>query len=379
VRGRFGIYGGQYVPETLMSPLAELEAAWTAARSDPGYAAELERHRRTFIGRPTPLYFAERLSAEHGNRIHLKREDLCHTGAHKVNNALGQALLAIRMGKRRIIAETGAGQHGVATATLCARFGLDCTVYMGREDMRRQAVNVQRMRLLGAEVVEVTAGTMTLKDATSEAIRDWVTNVRTTHYIIGSAVGPHPYPEMVRDLQRVIGDEARAQYLAAEGRLPEVVVACVGGGSNAIGIFTAFTGDEDVRLVGVEAGGSGVAGGKHAASLVAGRPGVLHGALSYLLQDADGQVLPTHSVSAGLDYPGVGPEHSFLRDAERAEYVAVEDGQAVAALRLCTRLEGILPALEPAHALHHAGTLPGRVLVCLSGRGDKDLDNLAAD
>ena len=379
MKGRFGIYGGQDVPETLMSPLAELEVAWMAAKSDPGYAAELERHRRTFIGRPTPLYFAERLSAEHGNRIHLKREDLCHTGAHKVNNALGQALLAIRMGKRRIIAETGAGQHGVATATLCARFGLDCTVYMGREDMRRQAVNVQRMRLLGAEVVEVTAGTMTLKDATSEAIRDWVTNVRSTHYIIGSAVGPHPYPEMVRDLQRVIGDEARAQYLAAEGRLPEVVVACVGGGSNAIGIFTAFTGDEDVRLVGVEAGGSGVAGGKHAASLVAGRPGVLHGALSYLLQDADGQVLPTHSISAGLDYPGVGPEHSFLRDAERAEYVAVEDAEAVAALRLCTRLEGILPALEPSHALHHAGTLPGRVLVCLSGRGDKDLDNLAPD
>ena len=379
MKGRFGIYGGQYVPETLMSPLAELEVAWTAAKADPGYAAELERHRRTFIGRPTPLYFAERLSAEHGNRIHLKREDLCHTGAHKVNNALGQALLAIRMGKRRIIAETGAGQHGVATATLCARFGLDCTVYMGREDMRRQAVNVQRMRLLGAEVVEVTAGTMTLKDATSEAIRDWVTNVRTTHYIIGSAVGPHPYPEMVRDLQRVIGDEARAQYLAAEGRLPEVVVACVGGGSNAIGIFTAFTGDEEVHLVGVEAGGSGLASGRHAASLVAGRPGVLHGALSYLLQDADGQVLPTHSISAGLDYPGVGPEHSFLRDAERAEYVAVEDGQAVAALRLCTRLEGILPALEPSHALHFAGTLPGRVLVCLSGRGDKDLDNLAAD
>ena len=377
MRGRFGIYGGQYVPETLMSPLAELEAAWIAARDDPAYSAELERHRQSFIGRPTPLYFAERLSAEHGNRIHLKREDLCHTGAHKVNNALGQALLAIRMGKRRIIAETGAGQHGVATATLCARFGLDCTVYMGREDMRRQAVNVQRMRLLGAEVVEVTAGTMTLKDATSEAIRDWVTNVRTTHYIIGSAVGPHPYPEMVRDLQRVIGDEARAQYLAAEGQLPEVVVACVGGGSNAIGIFTAFVGDEDVRLVGVEAGGSGVAGGRHAASLVAGRPGVLHGALSYLLQDGDGQVLPTHSISAGLDYPGVGPEHSFLRDAERAEYLAVEDGQAVAALRLCTRLEGILPALEPSHALHVAGTLPGRVLVCLSGRGDKDLDNLA--
>jgi len=380
MKGRFGIYGGQYVPETLMSPLAELEAAWNEAKADPGFVADLERHRKTFIGRPTPLYFAERLSAHHGNRIHLKREDLCHTGAHKVNNALGQALLAVRMGKLRIIAETGAGQHGVAVATLCARFGLDCTVYMGREDMRRQAVNVQRMRLLGAEVREVTAGTMTLKDATSEAIRDWVTNVRTTHYIIGSAVGPHPYPEMVRDLQRVIGDEARAQYLAAEGRLPEVVVACVGGGSNAIGVFTAFVGDEDVRLVGVEAGGSGVASGKHAASLVAGRPGVLHGALSYLLQDADGQVLPTHSISAGLDYPGVGPEHSFLRDAERAEYHAVDDAEAVAALRLCTRLEGILPALEPSHALHFAGSLQGaRVLVCLSGRGDKDLDNLASD
>jgi tryptophan synthase beta chain len=380
MKGRFGIYGGQYVPETLMSPLAELEAAWNEAKVDQSFTAELERHRKTFIGRPTPLYFAERLSAHHRNRIHLKREDLCHTGAHKVNNALGQALLAVRMGKRRIIAETGAGQHGVAVATLCARFGLDCTVYMGREDMRRQAVNVQRMGLLGAEVREVTAGTMTLKDATSEAIRDWVTNVRTTHYIIGSAVGPHPYPEMVRDLQRVIGDEARAQYLAAEGRLPEVVVACVGGGSNAIGMFTAFLGDEEVRLVGVEAGGSGVATGRHAASLAAGRPGVLHGALSYLLQDADGQVLPTHSISAGLDYPGVGPEHSFLRDAERAEYHPVDDREAVAALRLCTRLEGILPALEPSHALHFAGSLGGaRVLVCLSGRGDKDMDNLAPD
>jgi tryptophan synthase beta chain len=379
VKGRFGIYGGQYVPETLMSPLAELETAWNEAKSDPAFIGELERHRKTFIGRPTPLYFAERLSAHHGNRIHLKREDLCHTGAHKVNNALGQALLAVRMGKRRIIAETGAGQHGVAVATLCARFGLDCTVYMGREDMRRQAVNVQRMRLLGAEVREVTAGMMTLKDATSEAIRDWVTNVLDTHYIIGSAVGPHPYPEMVRDLQRVIGDEAREQYLEAEGRLPEAVVACVGGGSNAIGVFTAFVGDEDVRLVGVEAGGSGVATGKHAASLVAGRPGVLHGALSYLLQDADGQVLPTHSISAGLDYPGVGPEHAFLRDSERAEYHAVDDAEAVAALRLCTRLEGILPALEPSHALCFAGTLEGRVLVCLSGRGDKDMDNLAPD
>jgi tryptophan synthase beta chain len=378
-KGRFGIYGGQYVPETLMSPLAELEQAWAEARADPAFQAEMERHRRDFIGRPTPLYFAERLSEHHGNRLHLKREDLCHTGAHKVNNALGQALLALRMGKRRVIAETGAGQHGVATATLCARFGLECAVYMGREDMRRQAVNVQRMRLLGADVREVTAGTMTLKDATSEAIRDWVTNVRTTHYIIGSAVGPHPYPSMVRDLQRVIGDEARAQYLAAEGRLPDTVLACVGGGSNAIGMFTAFIADEEVRLVGVEAGGSGIAGGHHAASLAAGRPGVLHGALSYLLQDADGQVLPTQSISAGLDYPGVGPEHSFLRDAERAEYIPVDDADAVAALRLCTKLEGILPALEPSHALHVAGGLPGRVLLCLSGRGDKDLDTLEQD
>ncbi len=376
MKGRFGVYGGQYVPETLMSPLAELETAWLEAKLDPGFQALLDGHRRDFIGRPTPLYFAERLSQKHGNRIHLKREDLCHTGAHKVNNALGQALLAQRMGKRRIIAETGAGMHGVATATLCARLDLDCTVYMGREDMRRQAVNVKRMRLLGAEVREVTSGTMTLKDATSEAIRDWVTNIATTHYIIGSAVGPHPYPEMVRDLQRVIGDEARAQYLEAEGRLPEVIVACVGGGSNAIGIFTAFLGDEEVRLIGAEAGGGGVASGLHAATLAAGRPGVLHGALSYLLQDENGQVMPTHSISAGLDYPGVGPEHSYLRDAERAEYRAVEDAEAVAALRLCTRLEGILPALEPAHALHVAGTLEGRVLVCLSGRGDKDMDNL---
>jgi len=379
MKGRFGPYGGQYVPETLMSPLAELEAAWIAARDDPAFQADLRHHQDSFIGRPTPLYFAERLSARHGNRIHLKREDLCHTGAHKVNNALGQALLAVRMGKRRIIAETGAGQHGVAVATLCARFDLECTVYMGREDMRRQAPNVQRMKLLGAQVREVTAGTMTLKDATSEAIRDWVTNVRDTHYIIGSAVGPHPYPEMVRDLQRVIGDEARAQYLAAEGVLPDAVVACVGGGSNAIGMFTAFVGDEGVRLIGVEAGGDGVATGRHAASLVAGRPGVLHGALSYLLQDADGQVTPTHSISAGLDYPGVGPEHAFLRDAERAEYFAVDDAQAVAALKLCTRLEGILPALEPSHALHYAGGLDGRVLVCLSGRGDKDMGNVPAD
>ena len=376
---RYGVYGGRYVPETLVSPLDELEAAWRSARADPAFQAELELQRRDFVGRPTPLYFAERLSAHFGQaRVHLKREDLCHTGAHKLNNALGQALLARRMGKQRIIAETGAGQHGVATATVGARFGFECTVYMGTEDMRRQAVNVERMRMLGAEVREVTAGTRTLKDATSEAIRDWVTNVRTTHYIIGSAVGPHPYPEMVRDLQRVIGDEARAQYLEAEGRLPEVVVACVGGGSNAIGIFTAFLDDENVRLLGVEAGGAGLDGGRHAASLVAGRPGVLHGSLSYLLQDADGQVLPTHSISAGLDYPGVGPEHSLLRDLERAEYLAVTDREALEAFQLCTRLEGILPALEPAHALAAAARLEGRVLLCLSGRGDKDLATVLA-
>jgi tryptophan synthase beta chain len=384
VKGRFGPYGGQYVPETLMSALEELEGAWRSSWADPEFQLELKAQQRALVGRPTPLYAAERLS-EHfaGARIHLKREDLCHTGAHKLNNALGQALLARRMGKRRIIAETGAGQHGVATATVCARFGFECTVYMGTEDMRRQAVNVQRMRLLGAEVREVSAGTATLKDATSEAIRDWVSSAGETHYIIGSAVGPHPYPEMVRDLQRVIGDEARDQYLAAEGRLPDVVLACVGGGSNAIGMFTAFLGDQDVELVGVEAGGSGVASGRHAASLVGGRPGVLHGAFTYLLQDGDGQVLPTHSISAGLDYPGVGPEHALLRDLERAEYVAVTDAEAVAAFKLCTRLEGIMPALEPSHALHQAGLLAGelgldgRILVCLSGRGDKDMDSVA--
>jgi tryptophan synthase beta chain len=383
MKGRFGPYGGQYVPETLMSALEELEGAWREAWADPEYQLELKAQQHAFVGRPTPLYSAERLSAHFGGaRIHLKREDLCHTGAHKLNNALGQALLARRMGKRRIIAETGAGQHGVAAATVCARFGFECVVYMGREDMRRQALNVRRMELLGAEVREVVAGTATLKDATSEAIRDWVTNVGQTHYVIGSAVGPHPYPEMVRDLQRVIGDEARDQYLAAEGRLPDAVVACVGGGSNSIGIFTAFIGDLDVSLVGVEAAGSGLMGGRHAASLVGGRPGVLHGSYSYLLQDADGQVLPTHSISAGLDYPGVGPEHALLRDLERAAYVAVGDADAVAAFKLCSRLEGILPALEPAHALHYAGALAGelgpdgRILVCLSGRGDKDMDSV---
>ena len=381
--GRFGAYGGQYVPETLMGALEELEDVWHEAKADTQFQLELAGHRRAFVGRPTPLYSATRLGAHFGGaHIHFKREDLCHTGAHKLNNAVGQALLALRMGKTRIIAETGAGQHGVAVATVCARFGFECVVYMGTEDMRRQSMNVRRMKLLGAEVVEVTAGSKTLKDATSEAIRDWVTNVRTTHYIIGSVVGPHPYPEMVRDLQRVIGDEAREQYLSVDGKLPDVVIACVGGGSNAIGMFTAFLEDKDVALVGVEAAGAGVRSGKTAASLVAGRPGVLHGSYSYLLQDGDGQVLPTHSVSAGLDYPGVGPEHAFLHDSKRVEYVAVTDKDAIAAFKLCTKLEGIMPALEPAHALHHAGVMArqfgpgGRILVCLSGRGDKDMDSV---
>ncbi len=383
VRGRFGAYGGQYVPETLMTALDELEGVWHEAKADAQFQLELAGHRHAFIGRPTPLYSATRLGAHFGGaHIHLKREDLCHTGAHKLNNAVGQALLAVRMGKPRVIAETGAGQHGVAVATVAARFGLECAIYMGTEDMRRQSMNVRRMKLLGAEVREVATGTKTLKDATSEAIRDWVTNVGTTHYIIGSVVGPHPYPEMVRDLQRVIGDEARDQYLSVDGKLPDVVVACVGGGSNAIGIFTAFLDDKDVSLVGVEAAGSGIKTGKHAASLVAGRPGVLHGSFSYLLQDGDGQVLNTHSISAGLDYPGVGPEHSFLRDLERVDYVAVSDKDAVAAFKLCTRLEGIMPALEPSHALHQAGLIArelgpgGRILVCLSGRGDKDMDSV---
>ena len=383
--GRFGAYGGRYVPETLVSALDELEEAWSQASSDPAFAAELALQQRDFVGRPTPLYRASRLTEHHrGATIFLKREDLCHTGAHKLNNALGQALLALRMGKRRIIAETGAGQHGVAAATVCARFGLECVVYMGQEDMRRQALNVRRMKLLGAEVRAVTSGTATLKDATSEAIRDWVTNVRETHYIIGSAVGPHPYPGLVKELQRVIGVEARAQMLSTTGRLPEVVVACVGGGSNAIGIFSAFVADAEVRLVGVEAAGRGLSSGLHAASLSAGRPGVLHGSFSYLLQDGDGQVLSTHSVSAGLDYPGVGPEHSYLRDSERAEYVNADDAEAVAAFKLCTRLEGIMPALESSHALHQAGIEAARmeadaaVLVCLSGRGDKDMDSVEA-
>ncbi|MCG8917245.1 tryptophan synthase subunit beta [Actinokineospora sp. PR83] len=384
IESRFGRFGGRYVPETLMAALDELDAVWSVAREDPEFWLVLHGHQDGFVGRPTPLYFAERLTEHHGGaRIHFKREDLCHTGAHKLNNALGQVLLAIRMGKRRIIAETGAGQHGVATATVCARFGLPCVVYMGAEDARRQEVNVRRMRMLGAEVRPVDSGSATLKDATSEAIRDWVTNVGDTHYVIGSAVGPAPYPALVRDLQRVIGDEAREQYLRAERVLPDAVVACVGGGSNAIGMFSAFVGDTAVDLVGVEAGGRGVSGVEHAAATVAGSAGVLHGSMSRVLQDRTGLIRSTHSVAAGLDYPGVGPEHAMLAETGRARYVAVDDADAVAAFRRCTALEGIMPALETAHALHHVGDLArelgpgGRVLVCFSGRGDKDMHSVA--
>jgi tryptophan synthase beta chain len=359
----YGQYGGRYVPETLIPALDELDAGWRAANDDPTFHAELDRLGRTYAGRPTPLTLAERFAP--GKRVYLKREDLLHTGAHKLNNALGQAVLARRLGKRRIVAETGAGQHGVAAATVCARFGFECVVYMGSEDMRRQRPNVDRVRLLGAEVVPVEFGTRTLKEATSEAIRDWITNVETTHYLIGSCVGPAPYPELVRELQAVIGREARAQLLEAEERLPEAVVACVGGGSNAIGIFAGFIEDQ-VRLVGVEA--------DSAASLATGRPAVLHGARSSVLADADGQVLDAHSISAGLDYPGVGPEHAFLRDTGRAEYVRATDEEALDAFRRLARTEGIIPALEPAHALAHAAKLDEElVLVCLSGRGDKDL------
>jgi tryptophan synthase beta chain len=382
VEHRFGRYGGQYVPETLMPALAELEEAWVAARDDPGYKAELRGLLRDFAGRPTALYLAERLSQLAGREIWLKREDLMHTGSHKLNNALGQALLAKRMGKHRIIAETGAGQHGVATATACALLDLECVVYMGAEDIRRQAPNVSRMNLLGAEVVSVEAGARTLKEAVSEAIRDWVTSVATSHYIIGSAVGPAPYPALVRDLQRVIGDEARAELFERTGRLPDRVIACVGGGSNSIGIFTAFVGDPDVELVGVEAAGEGLQSGRHGAPLtVGGRAGVLHGSLSAIMQDDDGQVTEAHSVSAGLDYPGSGPEHAHLRDSGRARYVAVEDEDALATFREVTRLEGIIPALETSHALHYAlhveddSTLD---LICLSGRGDKDLAEVIA-
>jgi len=363
--GFFGPYGGRFVPETLIPALDELAEGWRAARADESFLAEIETLGREYAGRPTPLTLAERFAP--GKRLYLKREDLLHTGAHKLNNALGQAVLARRLGKRRIVAETGAGQHGVATATVCARFGFQCVVYMGEEDMRRQRPNVERMHLLGAEVRPVGFGTRTLKEATSEAIRDWITNVETTHYLIGSCVGPHPYPEIVRELQAVIGREARAQLLAAEGRLPEAVVACVGGGSNAIGLFHGFLADEGVRLLGVEAAG--------AASLGTGRTGVLHGARSSLLADEDGQILDAHSISAGLDYPGVGPEHAFLRDCGRAEYVTATDAEALAAFRLLAETEGIIPALEPAHALARTLDLEAElVLVGLSGRGDKDLD-----
>jgi tryptophan synthase beta chain len=380
---RFGQYGGQYVPETLMPALDELDAAFRTAMADEAFRADLDDLLRTYVGRPNPLTFAPRLGERIGTQVWLKREDLNHTGAHKINNTVGQALLARRMGKPRIIAETGAGQHGVATATICARFGMECVVYMGEEDMRRQALNVYRMRLLGASVVPVTAGTRTLKDATTEAIRDWVTNVRDSHYIIGSVVGPAPYPRMVREFQAIIGREARAQLLERAGVLPRTVVACVGGGSNAAGIFAGFVDDRGVELVGVEAAGKGLSTGHHSASLSRGKPGVLHGSLSYLLQDAHGQVHPAHSISAGLDYPGVGPEHAYLKDIGRAEYVGITDQEALGAFHRLCRTEGIIPALESSHAVAYAMKLAAtmrsdqHLLVNLSGRGDKDIGTVA--
>lgn len=379
MRDRFGAYGGRYVPETLIPALDELERAFDDAMRDPSFQSELNDLLDNYVGRPSSLSTAPRFSELVGAPVYLKREDLNHTGAHKINNTVGQALLARRMGKRRIIAETGAGQHGVATATVCARFGLECVVYMGEEDMRRQALNVFRMRLMGADVRPVTSGTRTLKDATSEAIRDWVTSVTDSHYIIGSVVGPAPYPRIVREFQAVIGREARAQMLETTGRLPATVVACVGGGSNAMGIFHPFVEDADVELIGVEAAGEGLDTPHHSASLTRGRPGVLHGALSYLLQDEGGQVHPAHSISAGLDYPGVGPEHSYLKDAGRATYVSVTDEQALEGFQLLSRLEGIIPALETAHAVAWIAAQRGRwaadapVLLCVSGRGDKDV------
>ena len=379
--GYFGDYGGKYVPETLMPALDELEKAYYEAMSDSAFLSELESMSHYYSGRPTPLYYARRLSEQCGGaKIMLKREDMAHTGAHKINNALGQGLLAKRMGKQRIVAETGAGQHGVASACVCAMLGLDCIVYMGTEDVHRQALNVFRMELTGSKVVPVDAGSKTLKDAINEAIRDWVTNVETTHYLIGSAVGPHPYPIMVRDFQSVIGNEARQQILDDYGRLPDYIVACVGGGSNAIGIFHPFIDDADVNLIGVEAGGRGLDTKDHAAPLAAGSPGVLHGAKSYLLQDKNGQVMETHSVSAGLDYPGVGPEHSYYKDTGRATYLAVDDEQALEGFRMLCKTEGIVPALESAHAVYHAAELAKTldkdkiVVVNLSGRGDKDMD-----
>jgi len=378
-QGRYGEYGGQFVPETLMSPLQELSEAYRVARQDPEFQAEYVRLLEEYVGRPTPLSPAERLGQLCGARVYLKREDLCHTGAHKINNAVGQILLAQRMGKKRIIAETGAGQHGVATATVCALMGLECEVYMGTDDMERQALNVFRMRLLGARVRPVDSGSRTLKDAVNEAMRDWVTNVRSTHYLLGSVLGAHPYPMMVRDFQSVIGVEARAQILAAEGRLPDLLIACVGGGSNSIGLFFSFLDDASVRMVGVEAGGSGRALGSHAARFAGGRPGILQGTYSYLLQDDEGQVATTHSVSAGLDYPSVGPEHAFLHDQGRVEYTSIEDSDALEAFQKLSRLEGIIPALESSHAvaelIRRAGSFEPDTLVIvnLSGRGDKDV------
>lgn len=386
--GRFGKFGGKYVPETLMPALFELEQSFKQYRNHPDFQQELQQLLHDYVGRPSPLYFAERLTAHYarpdggGAQIYLKREDLNHTGAHKINNALAQVLLAKRMGKKRIIAETGAGQHGVATATVCARFGLECIIYMGVQDMERQSLNVFRMRLMGAKVQPVAAGTGTLKDATSEAIRDWVTNVETTHYILGSVAGPHPYPMLVRDFQAIIGQETRTQCQEKWGGLPDILLACVGGGSNAMGLFHEFVNDESVRLIGVEAAGEGVNSQKHAATLTSGRPGVLHGAMSYLLQDTDGQVVEAHSISAGLDYPGVGPEHSYLKDSGRAEYYSVTDQDAIAAFRQLSELEGIIPALETAHAIAYLETLCSqlqgspKIVINCSGRGDKDVQTV---
>ena len=383
-RGHFGIFGGRFVAETLMPLILELEQAYKDAKADPKFQAEIDRLNKDYIGRPSPLYFAERMTKHLGGaKVYFKRDELNHTGAHKINNCIGQILLANRMGRKRIIAETGAGQHGVATATVAALFGLPCTIYMGATDVERQQPNVFRMKLLGAEVKPVTSGSQTLKDAMNEALRDWVTNVHDTYYIIGTVAGPHPYPEMVRDFQSVIGKEARAQMLEAEGRAPDSLVACIGGGSNAMGLFYEFLDDKDIKIYGVEAGGHGVETGEHAASLTAGRPGILHGNRTYLLQDADGQITEAHSISAGLDYPGVGPEHAWLRDAGRVNYVSITDREALDAFQLCARLEGILPALEPSHALGYvtklAPTLPKDhiLLMNLCGRGDKDIFTIA--
>jgi tryptophan synthase beta chain len=382
--GRFGEFGGRYVAETLMPLVLELEAEYRKAKQDPAFAAEMQDLWTHYVGRPSPLYFAERLTEHFGGaKIYFKRDELNHTGAHKINNCLGQVLLARRMGKKRIIAETGAGQHGVATATICARFGLECVVFMGETDVERQKPNVFRMRLLGAKIIPVSSGTGTLKDAMNEALRDWVTNVETTFYCIGTAAGPHPYPEIVRDFQSVIGREARAQILEREGRLPDAVMACIGGGSNAIGLFHPFIDDEGVRLIGVEAAGHGIETGQHAAALNGGRPGILHGNRTYLLQTDDGQIIDAHSISAGLDYPGIGPEHAFLRDMGRAEYLSCTDDEALEAFQLCTRLEGIIPALEPAHAIARVGEVAkdlgkdGLMILNLCGRGDKDVFSVA--